>query len=147
MKKYGMLALATIFMFCASTFAQDPTPPSLGDGGPRKEFRNHERPMITPTKRAEKMAQDLGLSDAQKVQVQALFEKQDAKRKEQMEKGEKEKSEMKAKFDAERKANDDELTKIIGKENFEKMQVQRAEKMKEMKERHENKPKSGEQVR
>jgi hypothetical protein len=64
-------------------------------------------------KRAEKMAQELGLSAAEKTKVQALFEKQDAKHKEQMEKGETVKAEMKAKFDAERKANDDEMIDFV----------------------------------
>ncbi|MEI6555082.1 MAG: hypothetical protein WCL70_05810 [Paludibacter sp.] len=136
MKKYGMLVLAMAFMFSLVVSAQDPTPPQ-GERGPRKEFRKGDKPMVSPEKRAEKMAQELSLSAAEKAKVQALFEKQDAKRKEQMEKGEKMKAEMKTKFDAERKANDEELTKIIGPEKFKKLQDMRAEKMEKMKEHRE----------
>ena len=136
MKKYGMLVLAMAFMFSLALSAQDATPPQ-GEKSPRKEFRKGDRPMVSPEKRAEKMAQELGLSAAEKTKVQALFEKQDAKHKEQMEKGEKVKAEMKAKFDAERKANDDEMIKIIGPEKFKKLEDLRAEKMEKMKQHRE----------
>lgn len=129
-----MLALATIFMFSVSVFAQDPTtPPQDHHKGGKKEFKQGERPMATPEKRSERMAKQLGLNDSQKAQVQALFEKQDAKHHEQMEKGEKMRNEMKSKFEAERKANEDELIKIIGQEKFQKFQVMRAERIGEMK--------------
>jgi len=138
MKKYGMLALATIFMFSVSVFAQDPTtPPQDHHKGGKKEFKQGERPMATPEKRSERMAKQLGLNDSQKAQVQALFEKQDAKHHEQMEKGEKMRNEMKSKFEAERKANEDELIKIIGQEKFQKLQTIRAEREQKMKERRE----------
>jgi len=133
-----MLALATIFMFSVSVFAQDPTtPPQDHHKGGKKEFKQGERPMATPEKRSERMAKQLGLNDSQKAQVQALFEKQDAKHHEQMEKGEKMRNEMKSKFEAERKANEDELIKIIGQEKFQKLQTIRAEREQKMKERRE----------
>jgi Spy/CpxP family protein refolding chaperone len=136
MKKYGMLVLTMAFMFSLVGNAQDPTPPK-GERGPRKEFRQGDKPMVSPEKRAEKMAQELSLNAAEKAKVQALFEKQDAKHKEQMEKGEKMKAEMKVKFDAERKANDEEMTKIIGPEKFKKLQDMRVERMEKMKNRRE----------
>jgi len=133
-----MLALATIFMFSVSVFAQDPTtPPQDYHKSGKKEFKQGERPMATPEKRSERMAKQLGLNDSQKAQVQALFEKQDAKHHEQMEKGEKMRNEMKSKFEAERKANEDELIKIIGQEKFQKLQTIRAEREQKMKERRE----------
>lgn len=135
MKKHGMLVLALTFALGLAVSAQDQQPPRP-ERGPRKEFRQGDHPMMTAKERAEKMAKQLGLSDAEKAKVQALFEKQDAKRKEQMEKGEKMKAEMKEKFEAERKANDDELQKIIGPEKFKKLQDMRTEKMEKMKEKH-----------
>lgn len=132
-----MMVSAMACMFSLVVFAQDPTSPQE-ERGPKKEFRKGDRPMVCPEKRAEKMSQELGLSAAEKAKVQALFEKQDAKHKEQMEKGEKMRAEMKTKFDAERKANDEELTKIIGPEKFKKLQDMRAEKMEKIK-RHREK--------
>ncbi len=136
MKKYGMLVLGVAFMFSIAVSAQNPTQPQ-GERGPRKEFHQGDKPMVSSEKRAEKMAQELSLSAAEKAKVQALFEKQDAKHKEQMEKAEKMKAEMKVKFDAERKANEEEMTKIIGPEKFKKLQDMRAEKMEKMKEHRE----------
>jgi len=142
MKKYGMLALATIFMLSMSVMAQDPMTPPQGRMGEKRDFKQGERPaMITPEKRAEKMAKDLGLTDAQKAEIQALFVKQDAKRQQQMEKGKTMREEMKTKIQDERKANDEELAKILGPEKFQQLQAKRAEhqqKMKEMREKHEN---------
>ena len=140
MKKYAMLALATIFMLSMGVKAQDQNP-DQSQNRTRKEMKRGDKPMLSPEKRAEKMAKDLGLTPEEKVKVQALFEKQDVKRKEQMEKGEKVKAEMKEKFEAERKANDEELTKIIGQEKFQKFQVMRAERMGEMKGRMQEKMK------
>ncbi len=136
MKKYGMLVFTMALVCNFTVSAQDSIPPQVQKGH-RKEFRQGEKPMISAEKRAEKMAKELDLSTAQKLKVQALFEKQDSKRKEQIEKGEKIKAEMKSKFEIERKANDEEMTKIIGPEKFKKLQDLRTEKMGKMKERHE----------
>jgi len=136
MKKYGMLALATIFMFSLSVMAQDPAP-HQDHHGEKKEFKKGETPMISPEKRAERMAKELELTDAQKAQVQALFEKQETKRHQEMEKAEKMRAEMKAKFENERKTNNEELTKIIGQEKFQKLQAKRTERLEKMKERRE----------
>ncbi len=137
MKKYAMLALATVFMLSFTVMAQDQKP-DQGHNWKKDEMKHGDKPMMSPEMRAEKMAKDLGLTAEEKVKVQALFEKQDAKRKEQMEKGEKVRAEMKAKFDAERKANEEELTKIIGPDKFKKLQDMRAQKMEKMKEKREN---------
>ena len=133
MKKYGMLALATIFMFSAAAMAQNPTPPQNQDHrGEKKEFKHAERPMLSPEKRAEKLAKELELSEAQKADVQALFVKQEAKRHEEMAKIEKLRAEMRTKFEAQRKSNDEALAKIIGKEKFEKLQSLRSERLEKM---------------
>ena len=79
MKKYGMLAIAAIFMFSMAIMAQDPTPPQ-GQNGPRREFNQNGRTQATPQVRAERLAKQLSLTDDQKAQVQAMYEKQDANR-------------------------------------------------------------------
>jgi len=144
MKKYAMLALAAMFMMSVATVAQEQAPSKDWKEG-KRELKKGDKPMITPEKRAEKLAKTLDLNAAQKADVQALFEKQDAKRHQEMEKFEKMRAEMKAKFEAERKANDEALAKIIGQEKFQKFQTIRAErqdkmkdKMKHMRKGHEN---------
>jgi len=135
MKKYVMLALALAFTLSFAASAQDQAP--QGERGPRPEMRG-DRPQMTPQMRAERLAKQLELTDAQKAQVQALYEKQDADRKNKKVDVQKTREEMKAQFDAERKAQDAELEKIIGTEKFQKMQSIRAERMKQ---RSENGPK------
>lgn len=132
-----MLVLALTFIFSLTITAQNQMAPQ-GEKGQRNELNKHERPMISPEKRADRMAKDLGLNDAQKNEVQELLEKQDAKRHQQMEKTEKMRDEMKAKFEVERKTNDEALAKIIGTEKFEKWQSLRSERMQKMKERKEH---------
>jgi protein CpxP len=132
MKRYAMVAITVMLMFSSAILAQDQkTIPNLK--GEKKEFKKGERPMVTPEKRAEKMAKVLSLNDSQKADVKALFEKQDAKRHQEMEKVEKMRAEMKALFTADRKSNDEELSKIIGQEKFHKFQIARAERVGEMK--------------
>jgi hypothetical protein len=133
MKRNVILALATIFMISMSVMAQDPITPQQGQNWPKKEMKHLQKPMITPEKRAEKMALTLGLNDSQKADLKALFEKQDAKHHQAMENVKKLKAEMKAKIEIERKANDEELAKILGQEKFQKFQVMRAERIGEMK--------------
>jgi len=116
MKKYAMLALATAIMFSVTVSSQNQTPPPPGRKAEMKEFKQGERPQITPEKRAERMAKELGLSDAEKVKVQALFEKQDAKRDQHQAAVKKVRDEQKAQFETERKVQDAELEKIIGTE-------------------------------
>ncbi len=139
MRKYLMLALATIFTISLSVMAQDPAP--QGPNGGKREFRQGERPMISSEKRAEMLAKQLNLTDAEKAKVQALYQKQDADRQKKKAEVKKTREEMRAQFDAERKANDEELAKIIGTEKFQKLQAARAEHQQRMKERRENGPK------
>jgi len=91
--------------------------------------------MATPEKRAERMTKELGLTDAQNADLQALFEKQDAKRHQQMEKVEKMRAELKAKFEAQHKENDEALSNIIGQDKFQKLQAMRSERMDKMKDK------------
>jgi hypothetical protein len=138
MKKYGMLVIAFAFIFSLSVSAQDQMPPQGGQRGQRPEMRQGDRPQMTPQVRAERLAKQLDLTADQTAKVQALYEKQDAERQKKQGNVQKTQEEMKAQFDAERKTQDEELTKIIGTEKFQKLQAMRAERMKQ---RMENAPK------
>ena len=137
MKKYAMLALATAIMFSVTVSSQNQTPPLPGRKAEMKEFKQGERPQVTPEKRAERMAKELGLSDAEKLKVQALFEKQDAKRDQHQAAVKKVRDEQKAQFETERKVQDAELEKIIGTEKFQQLEKKRTEIQSRMKERRE----------
>ncbi|GAB1415075.1 hypothetical protein MASR2M117_04810 [Paludibacter sp.] len=84
---------------------------------------------VTPEKRAEFLAKQLELSDAEKAKVQALFEKQDVKIKQRQEQMQKLREEHLATMETERKANEAELIKIIGNEKFQKMQAQKISRL------------------
>ena len=127
MKKYGMLVVAFAFMLSLSAIAQDQMPPK-GERGPKKEFRRGDRPQPTAEMRADRLAKQLNLTDAEKVKVKTLFESQDANRLKKKAEMKKAREEMKAKFEAERKSQDAELQKIIGAEKFQKLQATRAER-------------------
>jgi hypothetical protein len=97
----------------------------------------------TPEKRAERMAKVLVLNETQKNEVQALLEKQDAIRQQQIQKVEKMKEALKSQFADQRKTNDEALSKIIGDEKFRKfesLREQRQEKIKEKSDVHKNHP-------
>lgn len=132
-----MLVIAAIFMFSMAAMAQDQTPPQ-GQNGAKKEFNQHARSLPTPQIRAERLAKQLSLTDDQKAKVQALFEKQDAERVKNQAEVKKTREEMKAQLEADRKAQDEELAKIIGTEKFQKYQAERAERTQKMQNRRSN---------
>jgi len=126
MKKYVILALATAILFGLTATAQNQTPPQGRNEG-SKEMRKGDKPQLSPEKRADRMTKELGLSDVEKTQVQALLEKRDAKRKQNIGELSKIKEEKRIQFEADRKIQDAELEKIIGKEKFQKFQTKREE--------------------
>lgn len=136
MKKYATLVLAAALTISMAAVAQEQTPPPARKGE-RKEIKLIEKFQVSPEKRAERMAKELGLTDAEKAKVQALFVKQDAVRSQDKAEMEKLKKEHLAKFEKERKAQDAELEKIIGKDKFQKLEKERAEMKAKMMERHE----------
>jgi len=138
MKKYAMLALATVFMFSVTVMAQNQTPPA-GRKGHKKELRQGMGEKVNAQQRAEHMSKVLGLTDAEKVKVQALFEKQDAKRVQHKAEVQKVRKVQMAQFANERKAQDAELEKIIGKEKFQKHESIRADRQEKMKQKREGK--------
>jgi len=136
MKKYAVLVFIFLLVVGFTVSAQDQTSTPARKGQMREQ-RKGDQSTITPEKRAERMATDLGLTNAEKVKVQALFEKQDAKMKAQHAEMKKVREEQRAKIESERKVQDQELEKIIGKEKFQKHQSMRAERHTKVKQRHE----------
>ena len=134
MKKYGILVMAIAFMFSSAVSAQDQQPKQEKDGH-KKEFKQPERPKLSAQKRAGYLAVDLELTDAQRAKVQALFEKQDKIREERQAEVKKLREQEMAKVEAERKANDTEMEKILGTEKFQQFKAKQAERMEKMKDR------------
>jgi periplasmic protein CpxP/Spy len=128
MRKYVMLAMVAIFMF-GTAFSAQGQPQQRHNRTDKKEVKQDEKKMITPEKRAEFLAKQLELTDAEKAKVQDMFVKQDAKVEQHMEEVKKIREEQKTKFEAERKSRDAELIKIIGNEKFQKMQAQRIQRL------------------
>jgi hypothetical protein len=88
-------------------------------------MRQGKREMVSPEKRAEFMAKQLELSDVEKLKLQVLFEKQEAKAIKHREEMKKMREERHLKMIAERKSNQAELIKIIGNEKFQELQSKR----------------------
>ena len=88
-------------------------------------------PQISAEERTEKMTKELNLTDEQKTKVLELFKKEEMERKDFKPQSRPDPEEMKAKFEEERKKQDAELEKIIGKEKFAQYEVLREKEMKE----------------
>jgi periplasmic protein CpxP/Spy len=129
MKTKILIPVVLGFLFSVAVSAQDQMPPKGGERMHKKEMRQGEKPQVTPQMRAEKMAEKLKLSDAEKAKVQALFEKQAAGMKKHQEEMTKLRSEMKEKREAQHKSDMAELEKIIGTEKFKQLQEMRIEKL------------------
>ena len=136
MKKYAMLVLASMFLFNVATTGQEKTPTQQKKGEWKKSGQD-ERLRVSPQMRAEKMAKKLGLTNAEKSKVEALFVKQDANRDQHEAEIKKVRDERMARFENERKAQDAELEKIIGNEKFQKLENERSERKAKMTERRE----------
>jgi Spy/CpxP family protein refolding chaperone len=125
MKRVAFMTVIAIFAMSVSLMAQNPQRQGQGPG---MRFSAKER--------AEALAKQVELTDAQKAQVVALFEKQDAARAEQFAKmrdgGNQDREAMRAAMQKTMEENDVELEKIIGKEKMEKYKKERAERMPNM---------------
>ena len=124
MKRYALLALATVFMINVAVVAQNPTAPQKKDIHQRG-FKHAEKPQMSAQKRAGYLAVDLELTDAQRTKVQALFEKQDKIREQRMAEVKKMREQEMAKIETERKAQEAEMEQIIGKEKFQQLEMKR----------------------
>jgi len=119
MKRLIMSALITSFMFSASIMAQTSVLNKIKDS---KEVKQSEATLTTAKARAEKMAKDFKLTDAQKAQVNSVLTKQDASIA-KLNSEEKVGSEAyKTKLATIQKSGDTELQSIIGKDKFQQYQ-------------------------
>lgn len=121
MKKYLKFALASVFFFSMTAMAQGP---QGGFGGGMRQQ--------PPKERAEAMAKDLNLSDADKAKVQAVFEKNDEKMTKFRAEADRDAPDFREKMMALREAQNADLIAVVGKEKFEtyqKLQAERREKM------------------
>lgn len=133
MKKYAMLLMVSVLFLSVTVTAQDQTNPEKK--GDKKEFRQGDRQQVSPEKRAEKMATDLGLTAAEKANVQELLEKQEVAIQKFKSEVNKESEDFRPKFRELRKLQDAELKTIIGEEKYQKLQTIRAEQRKNMQEK------------
>ena len=119
MKKLILVASITSFMFSASIMAQTSVLNKVKDS---KEVKQGETTISSAKARAEKMAKDLKLTDAQKTQVTSILTKQDASIA-KLNSDEKVGSEAyKTKLATIQKSGDTELQNIIGKDKFQQYQ-------------------------
>ena len=116
MKKYAIFMFAALLMFASSINAQE----------------NKEKKAKGPSieVKLEKMASDLGLTDAEKATVKTLLEKQDAEKKQFMKDNDKESTDFKSKMKELQKKQNDELKATLGEEKSQKLQALRAEEKK-----------------
>ena len=120
MKKTIVLTLTAVLLCTVTLSAQ------------RTNGKNNasEHPRITAEKRADYWAKELDLTDKQKTEMLTLFEKQDAERVKKQADNAQEREAKREAFQAERKAQDAELKKIVGEEKFQQLQQKRAEQKK-----------------
>jgi hypothetical protein len=133
MKKYAKLSFFLLFGICIYLSAQTP------ENSPEKKEHKHEfagtrHKMMTAEERTNFIAKEIGLTDAEKLKVMALFTKQDEKREKHRLELEQLRLKELSKIEEERKTQDAELEKIIGKEKFQKVVAKRAEMEAKMKE-------------
>lgn len=131
MKKYAMFMLTAMLTIGLSVSAQNRQRKQRSN-----DYRPHQEMRMTAKERAEWMAKQLELTADQTEKVQALLEKQDAKRAELITKfreqrkqetanRDKKREEIRALRENEMKKNRVELENIIGKEKVEKLNLLR----------------------
>ncbi|MBP6663135.1 MAG: hypothetical protein KA172_08635 [Paludibacter sp.] len=119
MKKYLKLILASVFIFSMTATAQQQTPPQ-GQFGMRQQLSAKER--------AENLAKDVSLTDAEKVKVEAVYAKNDTIFTKFRTEVSRDSPDFREKFKALRDAQDADLLAVIGKEKFEAFQKLQAER-------------------
>lgn len=135
MKKLVFLMMSLMLTISFGATAQN----RQGKRNFRNDNRQRQEQRMNVTDRAEWMTKELDLTAAQKAEVIALFEKQDAKRtadvakmkesREQMAvEREKAREEMRAMRQKEMEQNQEELKKIIGEENMKKLEAVQLER-------------------
>jgi len=131
MRKYAKLVLASVFLFSMSLMAQEQTPPAVKTGA-QNEMRQGPRQQMTPQLRAENMAKELALTDAEKAKVQEVYEKNDVIFTKFRSEVSRDSPDFREKFKALRDAQDAELISAIGNDKFQKWQTVQKERRQKM---------------
>lgn len=129
MKKYAKLVLASVFIFSMSAMAQEQTPSAVRPGILKEQG---QRQQVSAQMRAENMAKELKLTDAEKAKVQEVFEKNDVLFTKFRSEVKRDNPDFREKFKALRDAQDADLEKAIGKDKLDawkKIQAERRQKM------------------
>ena len=127
MKKYARLLLAALFLFSMTAMAQEQTPVTTNPPA-QNGMRQGPRQQLSAQVRAENMAKDLSLTDAEKVKVQEVFEKNDVIFTKFRTEVSRDSPDFREKFKALRDAQNADLVKVIGQEKFDTYQKLQAER-------------------
>jgi len=131
MKKYAKLVLASVFIFSLTAMAQEQTPPPAKPEG-QNEMRQGPRQQVSPQQRAENMAKALNLTDAEKVKVQEVYEKNDVNITKFRSEVKRDDPDFKEKVKALKDAQDSAFINAIGKEKYQTWQKIQAERRQNM---------------
>lgn len=137
MKKNLILMVGALFLISVASHAQNQKNVSDKEGT-KKEMRQNAPQRMSAENRAEYWAKELNLTNEEKGKITELFKKQDETRMQQRADMQKSREERQAFMENQRKANDAEMEKIIGKEKFQKYDSIRSERMQKMRDRMRN---------
>lgn len=137
MKKNLILMVGALFLISVASQAQNQKNVSDKEGT-KKEMRQNAPQRMSAENRAEYWAKELNLTNEEKGKITELFKKQDETRMQQRADMQKSREERQAFMESQRKANDAEMEKIIGKEKFQKYDSIRSERMQKMRDRMRN---------
>ena len=138
MKKYLFLVATLLLTMSMSVSAQNNNRQNVGNRRNNIDNRRSEFIRMTPKERADLMAKELDLTTEQTTQVQALCERQDAERLEQVKEQRSKRGtgtqnrdarreEFRAMRETEMQAQHEDLVKVIGKEKADKWNELRKE--------------------
>jgi len=137
MKKNLILMVGALFLISVASHAQNQKNVSDKEGT-KKEMRQNAPQRMSAENRAEYWAKELNLTNEEKGKITELFKKQDETRMQQRADMQKSREERQAFMESQRKANDAEMEKIIGKEKFQKYDSISSERMQKMRDRMRN---------
>ncbi len=137
MKKSLILMVGALFLISVAGQAQNQKNVSDKEGT-KKEMRQNAPQRMSAESRAEYWAKELNLTNEEKAKITELFKKQDEARMQQRADMQKSREERQAFMESQRKANDAEMEKIIGKEKFQKYDSIRTARMEKMRDRMRN---------
>lgn len=137
MKKNLILMVGALFLISVASHAQNQKNVSDKEGT-KKEMRQNAPQRMSAENRAEYWAKELNLTNEEKGKITELFKKQDETRMQQRSDMQKSREERQAFMESQRKSNDAEMERIIGKEKFQKYDSIRSERMQKMRDRKRN---------